>query len=91
MQDGLVYDEPPAWYYPVRETLGAALLASGDAAGAEAVFREDLQQNPRNGRSLYGLAKALAAQNKTAESSWVQEQFKVAWTQADVRPNLAEY
>jgi len=91
LQDQLKYDEPQDWYYPVRETLGAALLASGDAAGAEAVFREDLQQNPRNGRSLYGLAKALAAQNKTAESSWVQEQFKVAWTQADVRPNLAEY
>ena len=25
MQDALVYDEPPAWNYPVRESLGAAL------------------------------------------------------------------
>jgi hypothetical protein len=34
MQDALAYDEPPAWYYPVRESLGAAMLISGEAAGA---------------------------------------------------------
>ena len=25
-QDNLAYDEPPPWYYPIRESLGAALL-----------------------------------------------------------------
>src|SRR5262249_26684852 len=42
-EDKLAYDEPPTWYYPVRETLGAALLAGGKAAEAEQVFREDLK------------------------------------------------
>ena len=32
MQDALGYDEPPSWYYPVRESLGAELLASKKAA-----------------------------------------------------------
>jgi len=90
-QDKLAYNEPQDWYYPVRETLGAALLQSGDVAGAEAVFREDLKQNPRNGRSLYGLSKALEAQKKNTDAAWVQKQFEAAWAQADIQPNLAEY
>ena len=90
-QDKLAYDEPQDWYYPVRETLGAALLTNGNASEAEMIFREDLKQNPRNGRSLYGLSKALAAQNKSTDAAWVQKQFEAAWTQADVQPNLAQY
>jgi tetratricopeptide (TPR) repeat protein len=90
-QDQLNYDEPPDWYYPVRETLGAALLAQGDAAGAEAAFREDLARNPRNGRSLYGLEMALEAQKRASDAAWVQMEFSDAWAKADVQPNLAEY
>ena len=90
-QDQLNYDEPPGWYYPVRETLGAALLAQGDAAGAEAVFREDLLLNPRNGRSLYGLHKALEAEKRTSDAAWVKVQFDEAWAYADVQLDLAEY
>jgi tetratricopeptide (TPR) repeat protein len=62
-QDALSYDEPPAFPWPVRESLGAALLKSGDAAGAETVFREDLKKNPNNPRSLLGLAQSLKARN----------------------------
>ena len=47
--DRLPYDEPPVWFYPVRESLGAALLAAGRAADAERVFRDDLVKHPRNG------------------------------------------
>ena len=42
VQDTLKYNEPQDWFYPVRESLGAALLMSGDQAGAEQVFRDDL-------------------------------------------------
>src|SRR5579863_8526218 len=55
IQDTLKYGEPPDWFYPVRESLGGALLMSGDAPGAEKVFRADLDRNPRNPRSLWGL------------------------------------
>jgi len=34
IQDTLKYGEPPDWFFPVRESLGAALLMKGDNAGA---------------------------------------------------------
>ena len=83
-EDLLAYDEPPTWYYPVRETLGAALLAAGQAAGAEQVFRDDLKYNPRNGRSLFGVWKALEAQGKTSEAARAGAAFRRVWSVADV-------
>ncbi len=55
LQDAIPYDEPPDWYYPIRESLDGAMLRAGHYAQAELVFREDLRRNPRNPRSLFGL------------------------------------
>ncbi len=85
IQDTLSYDEPADWYYPVRESLGAALLIAGKAPEAEQVFRVDLQQNPRNPRSLYGLMQALQAQDRAADAAWVEAQFNAAWKNADTK------
>ena len=79
VQDTLKYGEPPDWFFPVRESLGAALLMNGDAAGAEKVFRADLDRNPRNPRSLWGLQQALKAQNRDYDAGFVESQFKAAW------------
>jgi tetratricopeptide (TPR) repeat protein len=81
--DALPYDEPPVWFYPLRESLGAALLMSGRAAEAEQVFREDLQRHPRNPRSLFGLHASLVAQQKTADATWVRRAFDTAWVNGD--------
>jgi hypothetical protein len=83
-QDSLAYIEPPDWYYPVRESLGAALLRGGDAKAAERVFRDDLSRNLRNGRSLFGLAESLKAQGDVADAGWAQRSFDEAWLHADV-------
>jgi tetratricopeptide (TPR) repeat protein len=85
IQDNLHYMEPPAWHYPVRHNLGAALLKVGQATEAEAVYREDLRQYHNNGWSLFGLAESLKAQDKTAEAAEVQQQFETAWQYADVQ------
>ncbi|MBS1811163.1 MAG: tetratricopeptide repeat protein [Acidobacteria bacterium] len=82
-QDALNYDEPPGWYFPVRESLGAALLLNGNAAEAEKMFREDLEFNPRNGRSLFGLLESLKAQGKQDAVRWVENEFKAAWKNAE--------
>jgi tetratricopeptide (TPR) repeat protein len=79
IQDTLKYGEPPDWFYPVRENLGAALLMNGDAAGAEKVFREDLDRNPRNPRSLWGLRQALLQQKRDYDAGFVQKQFEASW------------
>jgi len=79
VQDTLKYGEPPDWFFPVRESLGGALLINGDAAGAEKVFRADLDRNPRNPRSLWGLQQALKAQHRDYDAGFVETQFKAAW------------
>ena len=85
LQDSLPYMEPPYWYYPVRQTLGAALLQAGRPAEAEAVFREDLAYFAENGWSLHGLARSLRTQGKTAEADAVQVRFEKAWAHADIQ------
>jgi hypothetical protein len=85
IQDGLVYDEPPAWYYPLRESLGAALLKAGQAAEAEAGFREGVRRTPRNGRMLFGLMESLKAQGKSEAAEMVRREFEAAWGKADVK------
>jgi tetratricopeptide (TPR) repeat protein len=89
--DQLPYDEPPVWFYPVRESLGAALLAAGRAADAERVFRDDLVKHPRNARSLFGLQAALAKQGKDADAAWVQREFDEAWKLADTKLTLETF
>lgn len=78
----LQYDEPPAWFYPVRQSLGAALLRSGKAKEAETVFRAVIEKSPRDGRLLFGLWESLKAQNRHNEAALVEQQFKAAWKDA---------
>ena len=83
-EDRIAYDEPKNWFVSTRHALGAALLRSGAAQEAEAVYRDDLIQSPANGWALYGLRAALAAQGKAAEAKVVAAEFKKAWSRADV-------
>jgi tetratricopeptide (TPR) repeat protein len=91
VEDSLHYDEPPTWYFPVREALGQALLDAGKAKDAEAVFREDLRRHPENGWSLYGLGAALRAQGNAAEAEKVDARFRKAWANADVTLSASVY
>jgi len=86
LHDALVYEEPPIWYFSVRESLGSQLLVTGRTQEAEAVYREDLRINPGNPRSLYGLAQCLSAEGKTADAAKAREQFRKAWRYADSAP-----
>jgi tetratricopeptide (TPR) repeat protein len=90
LEDALGYDEPPAWALPVRQWLGATLLAAGKAKEAEQVYREDLQRNPENGWSLYGLSKALTTQ-RASEAAAVHERFETAWARADVKLGASRF
>ncbi|HEY7056027.1 MAG TPA: hypothetical protein VH458_05860, partial [Vicinamibacterales bacterium] len=83
-EDALVYNEPPDWPAPVRQTLGAVLLAAGRAGEAETVYWEDLKKNPGNGWSLFGVAQALKAQGKADEAAAAETRFRAAWKDADV-------
>jgi len=84
IEDGGLYFEPPKWFYPIRHSLGAALLKSNQHAEAEKVYREDLRRFPENGWSLFGLAQALQAQGKNREAAAAEARFRRAWASTDV-------
>lgn len=87
--DKLAYNEPPDWYYPVRESLGGALLRDHQAKEAEAVFRADLKINAGNGRSLYGVWQSLLMQGRTAEAAKAEAAFREAWKHSDTQLSVA--
>lgn len=82
-EDRLAYDEPKNWFFPVRHELGALLMKTGRPVEAEAVYREDLKQNPANGWSLFGLRLALEAQGRAQEAKATGQAFDEAWKRAD--------
>jgi tetratricopeptide (TPR) repeat protein len=83
LQDEMPYTEPPPWFYPVRESLGAILLRSGAAAESEAVFRECLRRTPNDPRALLGLSTALRAQGRKTEATTEKARFDAAWRFSD--------
>jgi tetratricopeptide (TPR) repeat protein len=84
VQDALSYNEPPDWYYTLRESLGYALLEQGQYAEAERVFREDLAGNRLSGRSLNGLKLSLEKQPGSTVPALLEEQLQTAWRNATV-------
>jgi len=80
IEDRLPYMEPPFWYYPVRQSLGATLLLAQEPAEAAAVFRESLKRAPNNGWALYGLREAHKDMGDNAGVSEADEQFRRAWS-----------
>ncbi len=83
--DTFAYNEPADWYYPVRESLGGALLRNNQPTEAEAVFRRDLELNPGSGRSLFGLWQSLAMQKRPDDAAFVKTQFDAAWKHATIQ------
>jgi Tfp pilus assembly protein PilF len=89
VQDKLPYMEPPFWYYPVRQSLGAVLLQQGKAAEAERTFRASLMEAPNNGLALAGLKEAQLARGDRAGAEATQRLFDKAWAGDPKDPRLA--
>lgn len=73
------YQEPPYWYYPVGQSLGAALLAGGKAAEAREAFQQALLVAPGNGWALWGLAKSERALGHDLEARAAEAALDRAW------------
>ncbi len=84
LEDNLIYNEPPDWHVPVRQSLGAVLLDAGRAAEAEAIYWQDLERNRENGWSLFGLMQSLRAQGKDEQAVAVEKRFRRAWQRSDI-------
>lgn len=79
LEDNIRYMEPPFWYYPVRQSLGAALYEAGDYEGAQRAFLEALAQAPNNGWALYGLMTTQHAMGDTVGAQATGAAFERAW------------
>ncbi|MDZ3832619.1 MAG: hypothetical protein U0S50_12510 [Sphingopyxis sp.] len=79
MEAGIPYQEPPYWYYPVQQSLGAALYKAGRYADASEAFRSALAQTPNNGWALYGLGRSEAAQGHRLEAAAANKALAKAW------------
>lgn len=91
LQDDLAYMEPPTFFYPVRQSLGALLLEAERFDEAEAVYLADLAEWPANGWSLYGLAIAQRGMIKMNDSREAERAFEAAWAEADVQLNSSVF
>ena len=91
LQDGLMYNEPPDWFFPVRHYLGAVLLEAGLPQEAEAVYWQDLALYRENGFSLRGLQQALEAQGRTGEAAGFAERQRKAFVRGDVQLTSSRY
>ncbi|HEV3315497.1 MAG TPA: hypothetical protein VG488_00960 [Candidatus Angelobacter sp.] len=86
-EDLLTYDEPPGWYTPARESLGAAQFQAGNYQGALVSFDQELQRHPNSSRSLYGRFKCLE-KLRPSEAAKAKEAFDKQWTPGEPMPDL---
>jgi tetratricopeptide (TPR) repeat protein len=79
LQDALPYTEPPYWYYPIRQSLAAALLQAGRFTEAEQQFERALRRAPANGWSYYGLAELYKSRGNTAAAGKAEAVLDKTW------------
>ncbi|WP_370312075.1 hypothetical protein [Sagittula sp.] len=80
LEGTIAYMEPPYWYYPVRQTLGAVLLEAGDLHGARTAFEGALETHPNNAWALWGLWQVEKAEQADASViERAERAFRNAW------------
>lgn len=79
LEGKIPYQEPAYWYFPVSQSLGAALFQAGRYYEASQAFRTALLQTPRNGWALYGLARSEEAQGHGLEAAAARQAFQRNW------------
>jgi tetratricopeptide (TPR) repeat protein len=78
-QAKLPYMEPPFWYYPVQQSLGAALLQAGRIDEAEQAFATSLTRARNNGWALFGLMKVHEARGDREAAKEAEANLERAW------------
>lgn len=71
--------DPPAWWFPVRRSLAAALLAQGDAAGALREVDAAIKRRPRDPVAHAIRADALTRLGRGAEAAHSTEEARKGW------------
>ena len=80
IEQSIPYMEPPYWYYPVNQSLGAALFQAKRYQEARDAFATALAQSPNNGWVLYGLAASERALGRKDRARNAEVAFRRAWS-----------
>jgi tetratricopeptide (TPR) repeat protein len=89
IEDALAYMEPPYWYYPVRQSLGAVRLRQGDLGAAEQAFRQSLLRVRNNAWALAGLVEVERRQGDAEAERTALRAYRRAWFGPKDGPDLA--
>jgi len=79
IEDRISYMEPPWWYFPVNQSLGAALYRAGRYDEARQAFTAALAKFPGNGWALYGLAASEQKLGRRAQAAAATAALHRAW------------
>ncbi len=82
MQAQLAMDagnDPPPFWYSVRRSLAAALLAGGDARGARRQLEASLRRWPDDPLALYALSQAQQASGRTEAAARSLARARALW------------
>lgn len=89
IEDALPYTEPPYWYYPVRQSLGAVRLRQGKLDEAEKALRDSLARVRNNGAALAGLAEVERRKGDASAERAARNAYRRAWFGPKGGPDLA--
>ena len=73
------YTEPPVYPRPVLELLGKVAFMANDFQTAESAYLQALENEPRSGRALWGLAKAFESLGKEDDAEEMLEEYRQVW------------
>jgi len=90
VEDGLAYTEPPYWYYPLRQSLGALRLRQGRLDEAEAALRGSLARVRNNGWALAGLAELYKRRGDARAEREARAALARAWFGPAGGPSLQQ-
>ncbi|HVM21741.1 MAG TPA: tetratricopeptide repeat protein [Sphingomicrobium sp.] len=79
IEDKISYMEPPWWYYPVNQSLGAALYRARKYDEARSAFTKALADSPNNGWVLYGLAETEQALGNRMQAAAARAALRKIW------------
>lgn len=87
-QDELPYMEPPYWYVPVNQTLGAILLKNGEPHAATEAFKQACAKAPNSAWALFGLMRAQIASGHQDDAAKTKQRLKEALAGGTQEPSL---
>ncbi|MGM5471102.1 hypothetical protein ACS386_12560 [Flavobacteriaceae bacterium LMO-SS05] len=85
MEDALNYNEPPDWFFSIRQHLGAIEIETGHYKEAIVTYTEDLKRLPKNGWAYHGLMMAYEKLKDDKNFKKTKALFEKSWAYADVK------